>query len=164
MNRKYTKESFLELVNKIKKEIPKVVFSTDIIVGFPGETEDDFKDTLDVVEKVKFEQVFMFIYSRRVGTPADKMEDQVDEKIKHERFDRLKKLVESQIEENNSKYIGTIQKVIVEGKSKNNEKMLTGRTDSNKVVIFEGTDEYIEKIIEVEIVKDRLWYLEGKVK
>ncbi|MDE5830418.1 MAG: tRNA (N6-isopentenyl adenosine(37)-C2)-methylthiotransferase MiaB, partial [Clostridia bacterium] len=125
MNRKHTKESFLELVDKIKKEIPEVVFSTDIIVGFPGELDKDFEDTLDVVRRVKFEQVYMFIYSRRKGTPADKMEDQIDEETKHKRFDRLKELVESQVPENNSKYIGTKQKIIVEGKSKTNENMLT---------------------------------------
>ena len=94
MNRKYTKEQYLALVQKIKSKIPDVKFSTDIIVGFPGETEEDFEDTLDVVSKVKYEQVFMFIYSRRVGTVADKMEDQIDESVKHERFDRLKKLYE----------------------------------------------------------------------
>ena len=131
MNRKHTKESFLELVDKIKKEIPEAVFSTDIIVGFPGETEEDFEDTLDVIRKVKFEQVFMFIYSRRKGTPADKMEDQIDEDVKHKRFNRLKELVESQVKENNKKYIGTKQKIIVEGRSKTNENMLT-RKNSNE--------------------------------
>lgn len=131
MNRKHSKESFLELVDKIKREIPEVVFSTDIIVGFPGETEKDFEDTLDVVRKVKFEQVFMFIYSRRKGTPADKMEDQIEEDIKHKRFNRLKELVESQVKENNEKYIGTKQEIIVEGRSKTNENMLT-RKNSNK--------------------------------
>ncbi len=125
MNRKYTKERFLNLVEKIKNKIPEAVFSTDIIVGFPGETEEDFEDTLDVVRKVKFEQVFMFIYSRRYGTPADKMQNQVPEEIKHRRFNRLKELVENQIEANNSKYIGTRQKIIVEGKSKTNEEILT---------------------------------------
>ena len=105
MNRKYTKEQFLNLAEKMKKMIPGVLFSTDIIVGFPGETEEDFEDTLDVVRKVNFEQVFMFIYSRRVGTPGDRMENQVPEEIKHERFNRLKELVESQIAENNKKYM-----------------------------------------------------------
>ena len=92
MNRKYTKEQYLELVEKMRKHIPNVVFSTDIIVGFPGETEEDFEDTLDVVRKVNFEQVYMFIYSRRVGTVADRMENQIPEEIKHQRFDKLKEL------------------------------------------------------------------------
>jgi tRNA-2-methylthio-N6-dimethylallyladenosine synthase len=162
MNRKYTKDQYLALVQSMKEKIPNVVFSTDIIVGFPGETEEDFEETLDVVRKVRFEQVFMFIYSRRVGTIADQMENQIPEEIKHERFNRLKALVESQIEETNQKYIGTIQKVLVEGKSKNNPNMLTGRTDSNKVVIFEGKDEWINKVIDLKIVSQHMWYLKGE--
>ncbi len=164
MNRKYTKEQYLELVEKMKKRIPNLTLSTDIIVGFPGETDEEFEDTLDVVEKVKFEQVYMFIYSRRVGTPGDKMENQVPEEIKHIRFDKLKKLVESQIEENNQKYIGTIQKVLVEGESKNNKEMLSGRTDSNKVVIFEGPKELKDKIVDIKIVSQHMWYLKGELK
>ena len=162
MNRKYTKEQYLNLVEKMKNKIPNLTLSTDIIVGFPGETEEEFKDTLDVVEKVKFEQVYMFIYSRRVGTPGDKMENQIPEEIKHQRFNRLKALVESQIEENNQKYIGTIQKVLVEGESKNNSKMLTGRTDSNKVVIFEGAKEWIGTMQDLNIVSEHMWYLKGE--
>ena len=163
MNRKYTKEQYLNLVEKMKEKIPNVVFSTDIIVGFAGETEEDFEDTLDVVNKVHFEQVFMFIYSRRVGTPGDKMENQIPEEIKHKRFDRLKELVESQIKENNDKYVGTIQKVLVEGVSKNNEKMLTGRTDTNKVVVFEGNENLIGNFVEIEVVSEHMWYLKGEI-
>lgn len=162
MNRKYTKEQYLELVSKIKKEIPDVLFSTDIIVGFPEETEKDFEDTLDVVRKVNFEQIFMFIYSRRVGTPADKMEHQIPEEIKHKRFDKLKELFETQVEQNNKKYIGTIHKILVEGISKNNSKMLTGRTNSNKVVIFEGEENLIGKVIDIKIVSEHKWYLKGE--
>ena len=163
MNRKYTKEQYLALVEKMKKMIPNVTFSTDIIVGFPGETEEDFADTLDVVEKVGFEQVYMFIYSRRVGTPADKMENQIPEEIKHERFERLKKLVEQKMEKQNQKYVGTIQKVLIEGKSKNNDKMLTGRTDSNRVVILEAAEELVGKCIPLKIVSEHMWYLKGEV-
>ncbi len=162
MNRRYTKEQYLNLVEKMKNKIPNLTLSTDIIVGFPGETDEEFEDTLDVVNKVKFEQVYMFIYSRRVGTPGDKMKEQIPEEIKHKRFDKLKALVESQIEENNQKYVGTIQKVLVEGKSKNNENMLTGRTDSNKVVIFEGDTSLINKIIDLKIISEHMWYLKGK--
>ena len=163
MNRKYTKKQYLDLVQKIKNKIPDVVFSTDIIVGFPEETEKDFEDTLDVVEKVNFEQVFMFIYSRRVGTPADKMENQVPEEVKHERFDRLKKLADSKVEGNNKKYLNTVQKILVEGTSKTNENVLTGRTDTNKVVNFEGKKELIGQVIDVKIIKDHIWYLEGEI-
>jgi tRNA-2-methylthio-N6-dimethylallyladenosine synthase len=163
MNRKYTKEQYLNLVEKMKAKIPDVEFSTDIIVGFPGETQADFEDTLDVVKKVCFEQVFMFIYSRRVGTPADKMENQVPEEIKHERFNRLKALVESQIELNNKKYIGTQQNVLVEGKSKTNSNILTGRTDTNKVVNFEGEETLIGNIVKMNIISEHMWYLKGEI-
>ena len=163
MNRKYTKEQYLQLVDKMKITIPDVVFSTDIIVGFPGESEEDFDDTLDVVKKVHFEQVYMFIYSRRVGTPGDKMENQIPEEIKHKRFDRLKALVDSQIQENNKKYVGTSQRILVEGKSKTNNNILTGRTDTNKVVNFEGTDDLIGNIINTKIISEHMWYLKGEV-
>ena len=164
MNRVYTKEQYLNLVEKMKKEIPNVKFSTDIIVGFPGETEEDFEDTLDVVKKVRFEQIFMFIYSRRRGTPADKMENQVPEDTKHERFERLKKLYEEIIEENNKEYVGTIQKILTEGYSKTNSDYLTGRTDTNKVVIFKGKPELIGKMVEVKIKSEHKWYLKGETK
>jgi len=163
MNRKYTKEQYLDLIDRIKSKIPDAVFSTDIIVGFPEETEEDFEDTLDVVSKVNFEQIYMFIYSRRVGTIADRMEKQVPEDIKHKRFDRLKALFESRIEENNQKYVGTNQKILVEGYSKNNPNMLNGRTTTNKVVVFEGNKELIGQIIDIKIVSQHKWYLKGEL-
>ena len=163
MNRKYTKEQYLELAYKIKEKIPNVALTTDIIVGFPGETEEDFEDTLDVVGKLKFEQVFMFIYSRRVGTVADKMENQIPEEIKHKRFDRLKALVESQIEGNNKKYIGTVQKVLIDGTSKTNENTLSGRTDTNKVVVIEADKKHIDTIVNIKITEDCMWYLKGEI-
>ena len=162
MNRKYSKEQYLNLAYKIKQKIPEVRFSTDIIVGFPGETDEDFEDTLDVVRKLKYEQIFMFIYSRRVGTPADKMENQVDENIAHVRFDKLKKLYEELVEERNKEYIGTIQNVLVEGKSKTNENMLTGRSEFNKVVVFEGKNELIGKMVKIKIISEHMWYLKGE--
>ncbi len=163
MNRKYTKEQYLDLVDKMKSMIPGVKFSTDIIVGFAGETESDFEDTLDVVRKVNYEQVFMFIYSIRVGTPGEKMPNQVPEDIKHKRFDRLKELVEGQIAKTSQEYVGTIQKVLVEGPSKNNDKMLTGRTETNRVVVFEGDSNLINQIINVKITEDHLWYFKGEI-
>lgn len=163
MNRKYTKEQYLDLIKRIRNKITDVVFSTDIIVGFPGETEEDFEDTIDVVKQVNFEQIFMFIYSRRIGTRADKMENQILEEIKHKRFDRLKQVFEESVEENNKKHIGTTQKILVEGYSKNNQDMLTGRTDTNKVVIFEGPEELIGKIINIKIISEHKWYLKGEV-
>lgn len=163
MNRKYTKEQYLDLVKKMKDRIPNVKFSTDIIVGFAGETEEDFEDTLDVVRKVNFEQIFMFIYSIRVGTPGAKMPNQVPDEIKHKRFDRLKKLYEDGVKENNQAYIGKTEKILVEGCSKNNEEMLTGRTDSNKVVVFAGDKSLIGNSILVKITSEHMWYLKGEV-
>lgn len=163
MNRKYTKDQYLSLVEKIRKKIPDVKFSTDIIVGFPSESEKDFKDTLDVIEKVNYEQVYMFIYSKRVGTPAAKMENQVTEQIKHERFNRLKELVDKKTSLNNIEYIDTLQKVLVEGKSKTNGDMLTGRTDTNKVVIFEGDKKLIGDIVNIKIISEHQWYLKGVI-
>lgn len=164
MNRKYTKEQYLNLVEKMKNKIPNLTLSTDIIVGFPGETSEEFEDTLDVVRKVKFEQVYMFLYSRRIGTPGDRMENQILEEEKHKRFNQLKDLVESQIQEKNQSYVGTVQKVLVEGESKNNKALLTGRTDSNKVVIFEGKKDLIGQMIDLKIVSEHMWYLKGEEK
>ena len=163
MNRKYTKEQYLALAEKMRKEIPDILFSTDIIVGFPGETEEDFENTLDVVRKMNYEQIFMFIYSRRVGTVADKMENQIPEEIKHERFERLKKLYDDNVSKNNEKFIGKVEKILVDGESKNNENMLTGRNDANKVIIFEGSKDLIGKMINVKITEEHKWYLKGEV-
>ena len=163
MNRKYTTEQFRKSTNLLKKAYPNVALTTDIIVGFPGETEEDFEDTLDVVRKVNFEQVYMFIYSRRVGTVADRMENQIPEEIKHQRFDKLKELYDSRVSENNEKYVGTTQKLLVEGFSKNDKNVLTGRTDTNKVVNFEGTEDLIGKIINIKITEEHKWYLTGKI-
>ncbi len=163
MNRKYTKEQYLDLVKTMKEMIPEIKFSTDIIVGFAGETEEDFEDTLDVVRQVRFEQVFMFIYSRRVGTPGDKMSNQIPEDIKHKRFDRLKELVENQIAEDNEEYIGSIQSILVEGPSKGNEQMLTGRTETNRPVVFEGKENLINTMVKVKITEDHMWYFKGDV-
>lgn len=162
MNRGYSKEQFLDLVKKIREKIPEATFTTDIIVGFPGETKEDFEDTLYVVKKVGFEQVYMFIYSVRKGTKAETMTGHVSEKIKSERFNILKELTDKMIEENNNKYVGTVQKVLVEGLSKTNKNILTGRTRSNKIVNFEGDEDLIGKEIEVEIVSQHAWYLKGK--
>ena len=163
MNRKYTKEHFLKLVEKIRNKVPNVSFSTDIIVGFPGETEEDFLDTMDVVEKVRFDQIYMFCYSIRRGTRAEKMGNQIDEKIKVERLERLKALFERIIGEENEKKVGKVENILVEGLSKNNPNMYTGRTLDNKVVVFEGFIKDIGKMKKVEIVKNNKWYLTGKI-
>ena len=163
MNRKYTKEHFLTLVEKMKERIPNVSFSTDIIVGFPGETEEDFLDTMDVVEKVKFSLVYMFCYSIRKGTRAERMENQIEESVKVERLQRLKALFEKLVLEDNEKKIGTVHKILVEGLSKNNDKMYTGRTIDNKIVVFEAEEKDIGTVKNVEIVENNKWYLTGKI-
>lgn len=164
MNRKYTKEQYLTLAQKMLDRIPGLVLSTDIIVGFPGETDEEFEDTLDVVRKINFEQIYMFIYSVREGTVAAKREDQVPENIKHIRFDKLKELYESRVDENNDKYLNTIQKLLIEGRSKNNDKMLEGRTNTNKVVIFEqNQDNKPGDIVSVKITETHKWYLKGEI-
>jgi tRNA-2-methylthio-N6-dimethylallyladenosine synthase len=164
MNRKYTKEQYLTLVEKMKSRIPNVVFSTDIIVGFPGETDEEFEDTLDVVRKVNFEQIFMFIYSVREGTVAEKRADQIPEEIKHIRFDKLKDLYDSHVDENNEKYIGTNQKVLIEGYSKNNLEMYSARTDTNKVVVFKPVEgQEIGDIVTVKITSAHKWYLQAEI-
>ena len=164
MNRKYTKEQYLELVDRMKNMIPNLSLSTDIIVGFPGETDEEFEDTLDVVRCVGYDQIFMFIYSIRKGTVAANREDQVPEEVKHKRFDKLKKLYDSSIDEMNEKYIETVHEILIEGYSKNNENNFTGRTDSNKVVIFKPDN--IHKIgdkVKVKIIESHKWYLQGEI-
>ena len=163
MNRKYTKEHYLNLVEKIRAKVPGVSFTTDIIVGFPGETEEDFEETLDVVRKVDFEQVFMFIYSVRKGTVAEKMQGHIPEEIKSARFNRLKELADSMTAESIKKYVGTVQKVLVEGESKTNPDVLTGRTRSNKIVNFIGDKNLIGKEVDIEITSEHVWYLKGNV-
>ncbi|MEG1705166.1 MAG: tRNA (N6-isopentenyl adenosine(37)-C2)-methylthiotransferase MiaB [Clostridia bacterium] len=163
MNRKYTKESYLELVNKIKIKCKDVVFSTDIIVGFPYETEEDFLETLDVVNNVKFDQIFMYIYSKRIGTKAASMEDFTKTEEKVNRLQRLKELFKNITFENNENMLEKEYLILVEGKSKNNESYYTGRTNTNKIVIFEAKNEDIGKIKKVKIIKNNLWYLTGKI-
>ena len=164
MNRNYTKEQYLELVQKMKDMIPNVAFSTDIIVGFPGETDEEFEDTLDVVKKVGYDQIFMFIYSKRNGTRAAKREDQIPEEVKHKRFDKLKNLFDSSVGKINRKYIGKIEDILIEGYSKNNKDMYAGRTDTNKVVIFKPDNKSKEgDIVKIKILQDHKWYLEGEI-
>lgn len=137
MNRQYTKEAYIELALKIKAKVPDIALTTDIIVGFPGETEEDFLDTMDLIQKVRFDGAFTFIYSPRVGTPAAKMEEQIPEEVKKERLMRLIEVQNRIGLENNRALIGTIQEILVEGASEKNESRWSGRTSHNKLVHFE---------------------------
>nr|WP_205687664.1 tRNA (N6-isopentenyl adenosine(37)-C2)-methylthiotransferase MiaB [Clostridiisalibacter paucivorans] len=161
MNRKYTKEKYLELVEKIKKEIPDIAVTTDIIVGFPGETEEDFEETLDVVKQVGYDSAFTFLYSIRKGTPAAKMEDQVPESIKNKRFQKLLDTLHPISYNRNLPYLNKIVEVLVEGTSKNNESILSGRTRTNKLVHFKGEKSLIGKLVDVKINTVKTWTLEG---
>ncbi len=162
MNRKYTKEEYLDLVRKVKEKMPDIVLTTDIIVGFPGETDADFEETLDVLKTVEYDTIFSFIYSRRVGTPAATMPDVMDEEQKHRNFDRMLALQNEISKRKNDAYLGTEQMVLVEGISKNNEKTLTGRTDGGKVVNFLGNRCQTGDFVKVKITKAQTWSLFGE--
>ena len=162
MNRKYSKEHYLELVEKLRKACPDIALSTDIIVGFPGETEEDFEETLDLVEKVRYDSAFTFIYSVRKGTPAEKFEDQVPEDVKHERFNRLVDAIHRIQEEKAAADQDKVLKVLVEGPSKTDPAVLTGRTESNKTVDFAGPSSLIGQIVDVKIVKAQTFSLYGE--
>jgi tRNA-2-methylthio-N6-dimethylallyladenosine synthase len=162
MNRHYTRAHYLELVQKMKKEIPNVSLTTDIIVGFPGETEEDFKDTLSLIEQVEYDSAFTFIYSRRKYTPADNMEDQIDDAVKHERFNRLVELVNEISAKNNRAYYDKVVEVLVEGTSKNDESKLMGRTRTGKLVNFKGDTASIGKLIQVKITEALSFSLNGE--
>ena len=163
MNRKYTREKYLDVVERLRKSVPGITISTDIIVGFPGETEEDFEETLSLVNSVRYDSAFTFLYSVRKGTPAAEYEDQIPEEIKHQRFDRLVDAVNSISAEKNAAYKGRIEKVLVEGVSKKNENTLTGRTDGFKLVDFEGSRELIGQIVNVEITEGKTFSLKGRI-
>ncbi|MDP0506885.1 MAG: tRNA (N6-isopentenyl adenosine(37)-C2)-methylthiotransferase MiaB [Fusobacterium sp. JB019] len=163
MNRGYTKEQYLALVKKLKDRIPDVAITTDIIVGFPGETDEEFEDTLDVVRQAKYDTAFMFMYSIRTGTKAAEMEGQIEDKVKKE---RLQKLIALQTEisgETSQGYQGKIERVLVEGPSRKNKEMLSSRTSSNKVVLFKGDSSLRGKFVNVKINECRTWTLYGEI-
>ncbi|GCD09598.1 tRNA (N6-isopentenyl adenosine(37)-C2)-methylthiotransferase MiaB [Clostridium tagluense] len=162
MNRHYDREQYLELVKNIKNILPSVGLSTDIIVGFPGETEEDFAETLSLMEEVKFDLAFMYLYSKRKGTPADEMLDQIPDKIKHERFNRLIEVVNRTSKEKNVEYVGKIVEVLVEGFSKNDKSKLTGRTRTGKLVNFEGNYKAIGELVSVQITNAHSFSLMGE--
>ena len=161
MGRRYTKESYLELFNKLKT-IPNVSITTDIIVGFPGETEEDFNETLDVVNTCKYDSAFTFIFSPRVGTPAEKMKDDISLDIKNERLQRLNDLVNKYANINNQKYFGKTVSVLIEDKS-NKEGYLMGYTDTMKLVNVKCDSKYLGKIINVKITDIKTWSLTGEI-
>ena len=164
MNRGYTKEEYIKLAKKIKEKIPDIGLTTDIIVGFPGETDEDFQDTMDVVNEVGFENAYMFMYSKRTGTPAATMENQVDEKVKNERLQKLIRLQNMKAREESQKYLGQTIKVLVEGPSRKNPEMLTGRTSTHKVVLFKNNGKNLKgKFVNIKINDAKTWTLYGEL-
>ena len=161
MNRHYTKEQYLELVEKIRRSVPDVSLTTDIIVGFPGETEEDFQETLDVVRQVRYDSAFTFIYSKRTGTPAAVMEDQIPEDVVKDRFDRLLKEVQTISKEMAERFTGNEETVLVEEKNSQMDGYVTGRLGNNHVVHFEGSEELIGKLIRVRLDECRGFYYMG---
>ncbi|MCD6082626.1 tRNA (N6-isopentenyl adenosine(37)-C2)-methylthiotransferase MiaB [Candidatus Aerophobetes bacterium] len=163
MRRGYTKERYLELVDKIRKTIPQISLTTDIIVGFPGESEQDFQETLDLVRKVEFDGAFTFCYSRIKGTEAAEFEDQLPEEVKKERLRRLIQLQREILEKRNKSLVGQKFEVLVEGLSKKSSDELQGRTRTNKVVVFKGSPDLVGKLVQVKIVDSSQWALRGEI-
>ena len=161
MNRKYTRESYLELVDKIRKAIPNVTLTTDIIVGFPNETDEQFEETMTLMEEVGFESAYTFIYSPREGTPAAVRKDDIPMEVKKQRLYRLNELVNKQSAESMKKYKNKVVKVLVEGESKKDPDVLSGYTEKNKVVNFKGPQSAIGQIVDVKITETRTWSLNG---
>lgn len=162
MGRRYSKESYLELFDKLKKVRPNIAISTDIIVGFPGESEEDFQDTLDLVEYCKYDNAFTFIYSPRENTPAAKLKDDVLLEEKEKRLYRLNEIVNKYFKENNEKLVGKVENVLVEGTSPKKKEMYFGYTETNKLVNFTGKDIKVGTIIPVKITDAKTWSLDGE--
>lgn len=163
MSRKYTREQYLQLVDKIRLAIPDVALTTDIIVGFPGETEEHFEETMSLVEAVGYDGAYTFIYSPREGTPAANMEDNVSEKVKKQRLARLNELMTRMSLKSNEKLRDHMLEVLVEGESKNNPEILSARTRTFKLVHFKGPKELIGQVVQVKITEPQTWLLKGEL-
>lgn len=168
MNRSYTREEYLELIRRIRQAMPDIALSTDLIVGFPGETEEDFEETLSLVKEVRFASAFTFIFSKRPGTPAAKMIDDTPHEVIQERFDRLAKLVEDLAYEANRPFNGRVVESLVEDVSKKNKNMLVGHSQRNQTVLFplpakHSAEEFIGRFCNVKVDEARTWYLRGEL-
>ena len=161
MNRHYTKEDYLLLVEKLRKAVPDIALTTDIIVGFPGETEEDFEETLDMVRKVKYDSAFTFLYSKRSGTPAAAMEDQIPEKVAKERFDRLLKEVQQISAQKAQERTGTVHTVLAEEVNQQDSSLLTGRGSQNFLVHFPGDKKQLGTLVDVRLEECKGFYYLG---
>ena len=162
MGRRYNYKEYKELYNSLREKVKNCSITTDIIVGFPGESEEQFNNTLKAVKELEYDSAFTFIYSPRVGTPAAKMEDNVTVEEKKKRFNALVEVVGSSAKKRNDAYVGKVLKVLVEGYSKKNKNILSGYSEENKLVNFKGTEDMIGKIVEVRIEVSKTWTLEGE--
>ena len=163
MNRKYTREQYLELVRKLREAVPGIAISTDIIVGFPGETEEDFCETLSLAEAIQYDSAFTFLYSPRRGTPAADYENQIPEDVKHERFNRLVEVMNRGSKARNAAFVGRVCRVLVDGPDKKSSGILNGRTEEFKLVDFEGPEELIGSVVDVEITASNTFSLQGRI-
>ena len=163
MNRGYERDYYLSLIKKLRKAVPDIAISTDIIVGFPGETEKDFQDTLDLVDEVGYDSAFTFLYSKRKGTPAEGFEGQVDDIVKHERFQRLVEAVNRMALMKNEAYLNRVVEVLAEGLSKRNKETYQGRTDTFKLVNFKGKPEDQGKLLKLKITGANTFNLKGEI-
>ena len=163
MNRKYTRAEYLEKVRRVRARIPDIVLSTDIIVGFPGETNEDFEQTMSLLAEVEYDLVFSFIYSKRKGTPAAEMEDCLTDKEKHENFERMLRLQDEISRKKNDRYVGSTERVLVESVSRTNSEFMSGRTDGGKIVNFRGDESMAGKILDVKITEAKTWSLLGEI-
>jgi tRNA-2-methylthio-N6-dimethylallyladenosine synthase len=164
MRRPYKNAKFIEICEKMKAARPDIAITTDVIVGFPGETEEDFQATIDTVERLRFDNAFVFRYSKRKDTPAAEMEGQIDEKVKEHRNQRLLAVVDRLAKEKNAAIVGTVQKVLCEGPSKHNPSTLSGRTPQNKIVIFEGdVNKLTGEILDVKVKESTGFTTYGEV-
>ena len=163
MNRHYTAEQYYSLVEYMREKMPDIAITTDIIVGFPGESDEDFEATLQMLKRVEYDNIYSFVYSKRVGTPAASMENQVSEEVKKDRIQRLIALQTEISSDKNSEYLGRVESVLVEGRSKTDDTKLTGRSEKNRLVHFEGDDSLIGTIQRVKITKTETHALFGEL-
>ena len=163
MNRHYTREKYLDIIKNIKRELPEIGISTDLIIGFPGETEEDFNETVKLVNEVKYDSSYTFIYSRRNNTPADNMENQIDEDVKHKRFNVVIEAINKNAKEINDSYVGKTLEVLVEDLSKNNDENLSGRSRTGKLVAFKGDISLKGKLVNIKITVAKPFSLFGEL-
>ena len=163
MNRHYTKEQYLDLVKKIKENLPDISLTTDIIVGFPNETDQDIEETIDVIKQVEFDSAFTFVYSRRTGTPAAKIVDTVPESVVKERFDKVLKVVQNSSAVNAKKLEGKTMEVLVEEQNDHDESLVTGRLSNNLLVHFKGNKELIGSLVNVKLNECKGFYYIGEM-